>query len=96
MPSANLTPMGNNRYYGDVAGHPCADTVVCVTRLFHDNSKVTLYQHSHQVGEGLLTLRDGIWRGRCSEYAGEWRLEAQEGSATLVFRETSAAEAGTA
>ena len=96
MLRATLVAMGNNRYSGAVAGHPCADTVVCVTRLSHDSSKVTLYCQTTQVGEGLLTLRDGIWRGRCSENAGEWQLEAQQGSSTLWFHEHAPAEAGAA
>jgi hypothetical protein len=88
LPSATMRSIGPGTAEGALTGHPDPDILVRTQRLTDTEMTVWLWSFGkHLIGQGLLTLRDGAWRGRCTEYAGEWHCEACAGSPTLEFSE---------
>ena len=96
LPSATMRSIGGGAAEGHLDGHPVATMRVRTQRLTDTEMTVGLWDGPHLVGNGLLRLCDGFWRGVCQEFAGEWHCEARAGSPEIVFHEHAPADAGAA
>ncbi len=86
LPRATMRSLGGGAAEGVLEGHPVR-SIVRTMRLTDTEMTVGMWDGPHLVGNGLLRLADGVWRGTCTEFAGTWHIEAKQGSQTLEFKE---------
>lgn len=71
---------------GELIGHPATPIV----RVLGDPHGVRILQLIHngvQIGEGTMHKTPNGWKGRCSEYAGQWKVSADIGGTVIRFEE---------
>ena len=71
---------------GTLADHPAAPQVR-TKRIAGGRLAISLWAGRSQIGEGELHAVQGRWSGRCSEYAGSWRVSGKCGEGVLTFED---------
>ena len=72
---------------GTLHDHPAAPQVR-TKRIAGGRLAISLWAGRSQIGEGELYAVNGHWAGRCSEYAGFWRVSGKCGQGVLTFEDT--------
>lgn len=87
MIHVTLSPTGAGDAEGTLQGHPCNAITIRTHRITPDTLGISMWDHGHQTGDGVLIANNGQWIGECSEYAATWRVSGAVGSGRLEFSE---------